>query len=398
MSAKVGILSDLKILDLGSALAAPYAAMLMADMGAQVIKVEKPRRGDMIRATDSYVQGESGYFLGINRGKDSVTVDIRKPEGRDIIRQMIPETDILVENFRSPRMDEWGLSYAELSAINPRLIYCSVSAFGDMPGFEETGGNDIIAQAYSGLMDITGNPDREPSRTGSPVVDVSCGMLATIGILSAVHERAKTGRGRHVKVSLLESAYALMPNYVVSVLNGEPNFTRQGSGHPQIAPYQAYPAGDGRYVVVGAFHNTSWKAFCDTIGRSDLTEDARFLKNADRVAHRQELSAILEVELKKRTSREWVSLFEKNDILAAPILNLKDSFAHFAALNADLIASASHGTLGKLRMLRNPISFDGATPTASRAAPVLGADTERRLTELGYTKQQIADLHARKLV
>ena len=156
------MLSDLKILDLGSALAAPYSAMLMADLGATVIKIEKPRRGDMIRATDNYVRGESGYFLGINRGKDSVTADIRKPEGRDIVRQMVRDTDILVENFRSPRMDEWGLSYAELSAINPRLIYCSVSAFGDMPGFEETGGNDIIAQ---GLFRLDGH--NRKSRPGT---------------------------------------------------------------------------------------------------------------------------------------------------------------------------------------------------------------------------------------
>src|SRR5262249_12388816 len=156
----------------------------------------------------------------------------------------------------------YGLSYEELAAINPGLIYCSVSAFGDMPGFERFGGNDIVAQAYSGLMDITGNPDREPSRAGSPVVDVSCGLLSTIGILSALHNRGKTGKGAHVRVSLLEAAYALMPNYAVSVLNGDPNFVRAGSGHPQIAPYQAFLAADNRYIVVGAFHNTSWQAFC----------------------------------------------------------------------------------------------------------------------------------------
>jgi len=394
----LAMLAGLKVLDLGSALAAPYSAMLLADLGAEVVKIEKPRRGDMIRATDSYVRGESGYFLGINRGKDSVTVDIRKPEGRDIIRKMIVDFDILVENFRVPRMAEWGLSYEDLSAINPRLIYCSVSAFGDMPGFEQTGGNDIIAQAYSGLMDITGNPDREPSRTGSPVVDVSCGMLATVGILAAVHNRTKTGKGTHIRANLLEAAFALMPNYVVSVLNGEPNFTRAGSGHPQIAPYQAFLTKDQRYVVVGAFHNTSWQAFCDVIGRQDLPQDPRFKTNSDRVAHRKELSAILEVELLKRPSHEWVEMFERNEILAAPVLNLKDAFATFSKLNGDLIAPASHDKLGSIKMLRHPMSYDSKTPEVSRGAPVLGQHTDARLRQFGFTQQQIEAWREKKLV
>ena len=391
-------LSGLKVLDLGSALAAPYSAMLLGDLGAEVIKIEKPRRGDMIRATDSYVRGESGYFLGINRGKDSVTVDIRKPEGRDIIRRLVLDADILLENFRVPRMVEWGLSYEELSAINPGLIYCSVSAFGDMPGFEQTGGNDIIAQAYSGLMDITGNPDREPSRTGSPVVDVSAGMLATIGILSALHKRTETGRGCHVRVSLLEASYALMPNYVVSVLNGEPNFVRSGSGHPQIAPYEAFITGDGRYVVVGAFHNTSWQAFCEVIGRPDLVVEPRFRNNSDRVLNRGALSAILAAEMLKRPSGEWVELFEANEILAAPILNLKESFATFSRLNGKLIAPADHAGLGTIAMLRSPISFDAATPDVSRGAPVLGQHTRPRLRAAGYDEAELDDLYGKRLI
>jgi crotonobetainyl-CoA:carnitine CoA-transferase CaiB-like acyl-CoA transferase len=392
------MLAGLKVLDLGSALAAPYSAMMLADLGAEVIKIEKPLRGDMIRATDSYVRGESGYFLGLNRGKDSVTVDIRRPEGRDIIRKMVLDTDILLENFRVPRMEEYGLSYAELSAINPGLIYCSISAFGDMPRFEKTGGNDIIAQAYSGLMDITGNPDREPSRAGSPVVDVSCGMLATIAIISAVHNRARTGKGTHVRVSLLEAAYALMPNYVASVLNGEPDFRRCGSGHPQIAPYQAFLAGDGRYVVIGAFHNTSWHAFCEVIGRADLVSDARFLTNSDRVANREALVAILEAELAARPSTEWVELFEAHDILAAPVLSIRDSFAAFAKLNAGLIEPVAHDRLGMINMLRAPMSFDGVTPALERAAPVLGQHTDQRLLDIGYSQEQIDDLRAKKLV
>ncbi|HEY0106103.1 MAG TPA: CaiB/BaiF CoA-transferase family protein [Rhizomicrobium sp.] len=394
----MGILSDLKVLDLGSALAAPYSAMMLADFGADVVKIEKPRRGDMIRATDKYVRGESGYFLGINRGKESVTVDIRKPEGRDIIRRLVADTDILLENFRAPRMAEWGLSYEELSAINPGLIYCSVSAFGDMPGFESVGGNDIVAQAYSGLMDITGDPEGAPSRAGSPVVDVSCGLLATIGILSALHDRAKTGKGAHIRVSLLEAAYALMPNYVVSILNGDPGFVRCGSGHPQIAPYQAFLAADGRYVVVGAFHNTSWQAFCQVLGRGDLVVDERFRNNADRVAHRDELSPIIQAELLKRTSQEWVELFETNEILAAPVLSIKDSFAKFGALKQGLVSPVKHQSLGEIAMLRPPISVNGHAPKVVHGAPVLGQHTNARLKKAGYSQEELDALYERKLV
>ena len=256
-------LSGLKILDLGSALAAPFSAMLLGELGASVIKVEKPGRGDLIRFTDDYVgKGESGYFLGINRGKEGITADIRTAVGQKIIRALVLDCDVLVENFRSHRMEEWGLSYEQLKEINPRLIYCSVSAFGNAKGMEEDGGNDIIGQAYSGLLDVTGEPDSGPSKTGTPVVDASAAMLSTIGILAALHKRASTGVGEHIQVSLLEAAYALMPNYVVSVLNGEPNYTRQGSGHPQLVPYQAFPTKDGSYIVVGAFHRASWRQLC----------------------------------------------------------------------------------------------------------------------------------------
>jgi crotonobetainyl-CoA:carnitine CoA-transferase CaiB-like acyl-CoA transferase len=192
---------------------------------------------------------------------------IRTLMGQRIIRALATECDVLVENFRSRRMAEWGLSYEQLREINPRLIYCSVSAFGNAKGMEEDGGSGIIGQAYSGLMDVTGDPESGPSKTGAPVVDSSAAMLSAIGILAALYKRAATGVGEHVQASLLEAAYALMPNYVVSVLNGEPNYTRHGSGHPQLVPYQAFPTADGSYVVVDAFHRASWRQLCAALER-----------------------------------------------------------------------------------------------------------------------------------
>lgn len=392
-------LRGLKVLDLGSALAAPFSAMLLGDMGAEVIKIEKPGRGDLIRATDDYVgQGESGYFLGINRGKEGLAVDIRKPAGQAIVRSLAAECDILIENFRSHRMAAWGLGYEDLRQLNPRLIYCSISAFGGAKGFEEVGGNDIIGQAYSGMLDVTGDADSAPSKTGTPVVDASGAMLATIGILSALHKRTQTGEGSHVQISLLEAAYALMPNYVVSVLNGEPNYTRQGSGHPQLVPYQAFQAGDGKYIVVGAFHRASWRELCVALQREDLMADPRFKDNWDRVKHRKVLTDILQAELLRRPSAEWLKLFTERNVLAAPVLSIKESLTTFEKLIDGLVITTDHSKLGKLKEVRCPITFDGTPSSQSRAAPTLGEHTEARLRKLGFDDEKLAILRAEKII
>ena len=392
-------LRGIKVLDLGSALAAPFAAMLLGELGAEVIKVEKPGRGDLIRFTDDYVgKGESGYFLGINRGKEGVTADIRTPVGQKIIRTLAAGCDVLVENFRSHRMAEWGLSYEQLRELNPRLVYCSVSAFGDAKGMEEDGGNDIIGQAYSGILDVTGEAGRGPSKTGTPVVDASAAMLSTIGILAALRRRDATGEGEHVQVSLLEAAYALMPNYVVSVLNGEPNYTRQGSGHPQLVPYQAFETADGRHVVVGAFHRASWRQLCTALDREDLVADARFKENWDRVKNREALVAILEPLFRTRTREEWLARFATHEVISAPVLSIKESMNFFDKRVEGLVIETEHSKLGKLRELRAPIRFSSGTHTVRRAAPALGQDTRERLVKAGFTPEEIACWVDEKLV
>ncbi len=392
-------LAGLRVLDLGSALAAPFAAMLLGEMGADVIKVEKPGRGDLIRFTDDYVgKGESGYFLGINRGKDGITADIRTPVGQRIIRALAAECDVLVENFRSHRMAEWGLAYEQLREVNPRLVYCSVSAFGDARGMEEDGGNDIIGQAYSGLLDVTGEPGRPPSKTGTPVVDASAAMLSTIGILAALRRRDATGVGEHVQVSLLEAAYALMPNYVVSVLNGEPNYTRQGSGHPQLVPYQAFETRDGKHIVVGAFHRASWRQLCAALGREDLVEEPRFKENWDRVKNRAALVDILEPLLREKTREQWLAIFADHEVISAPVLSIKESLAFFDERVDGLVIETDHGKLGKLREVRSPIRFSGGEAGVRRAAPALGEHTDQRLAEAGFTQQEISQWREAKLV
>lgn len=392
-------LAGLKVLDLGSAVAAPFCAMLLGELGAEVMKVEKPGRGDLIRATDDYVgQGESGYFLGVNRGKEGITADIRKPEGQRIIRALAARCDVLVENFRSHRMAEWGLSYEQLHELNPRLVYCSISAFGDARGMEEEGGNDIIGQAYSGILDVTGEAGRSPSKTGTPVVDAAASMLSTIGVLAALRRRDQTGLGEHVQVSLLEAAYALMPNYVVSVLNGEPNYTRQGSGHPQLVPYQAFETADGKHVVVGAFHRASWRQLCTALGREDLTADPRFTENWDRVKNREALVAILEPLFRQKTRDEWLERFAAHEVISAPVLSIKESFDFFDQRIDGLVIETRHSKLGTLREVRAPIRFSAGEADVRRAAPALGEHTVERLLKAGFTREEISGWRDVRLV
>lgn len=384
-------LSGLKVLDLGSALAAPFSAMLLSELGAEVIKVEKPGRGDLIRFTDDYVgKGESGYFLGINRGKEGVTADIRTPIGQKIIRALVADCDVLVENFRSHRMTEWGLGYEQLRELNPRLIYCSISAFGDARGMEEAGGNDIVGQAYSGMLDVTGDPESGPSKTGTPVVDASAALLSTVGILAALFKRVTTGVGEHVKITLLEAAYALMPNYAVSVLNGKPNYKRQGSGHPQLVPYQAFLTKDDSYVVVGAFHRASWRQLCTALKVEELVGDPRFKENFDRVKNRVELIALLAPVLLQRTRAEWLERFAEHEVISAPVLSIKESMDFFSERMEGLVIETEHDKLGKLREIRAPITFSSGPAATRRAAPTLGQHTHERLLKTGFSEQEIS--------
>ena len=223
-------------------------------------------------------------------------------------------------------------------------------------------------------------------------------MLATIGILSALHKRTQTGEGSHVQISLLEAAYALMPNYVVSVLNGEPNYTRQGSGHPQLVPYQAFKAADGKYVVVGAFHRASWRALCAAIKREDLVANPMFKENSDRVENRPELMKILEAEMLQRTSAEWVKIFKEHNVLAAPVLTIKESLGTFEKLIDGLVVTTEHSKLGKLKEVRCPIIFDSKPSSQQRAAPTLGEHTMERLSKRGFSDQELQRWRAQKII
>jgi crotonobetainyl-CoA:carnitine CoA-transferase CaiB-like acyl-CoA transferase len=392
------LLSHVRVLEIGTALAGPYGATLLSDLGADVIKLEKPKRGDLIRFTDEYVRGQSGYFLGINRGKKGITADVRTAEGQEIVRRLAEKVDVVIENFRGGKMDEWGIGYRDLAEINPRLIYCSVSAFGEALGYERESGNDVVLASYSGILDLTGESEGPPSKPGAPFVDVVGSCLATMGILAALIDRDKTGEGRHVKTSLLDACFAAMPNYMVSVLNGQPEFRRLGSGHPQLVPYQAFECADGRYVVVGAFHRKSWRELCGVLGRQDLMSDERFRENWNRVENRETLVPIVAAELRKRSATDWVEAFRAVDIPVAPVLTLAESVDYFRARVPGMVIDVDHDTLGTVSMLRPPWEFDPPIERPEHGAPALGADNDEILADLGYGDEEREDLKARGIV
>jgi crotonobetainyl-CoA:carnitine CoA-transferase CaiB-like acyl-CoA transferase len=394
----MGILDGLKVIDFGSAVAGPYATMLLADLGASVVKVEKVKRGDLIRFTDHMVHGQSGYFLGVNRGKRGITLDLRTPAGQEIALKLCAAADVIVENFRPGMMDNWGLSYEQVKQVKPDIIYCSVSAFGGTDGFETESGNDIIAQAYSGIMAMTGEEDGPPAKAGTPVTDVGASCLATISVLAALLRRRETGQGARLKTSLLDASYALMPNYTASVLNGTPRFRRQGSGHPQLAPYEAYTAGDGKHLVIGAFHNESWRRLCAALERPELENDPRIADNTLRVKNRKLLRQLITKSLARRPAAEWLEILRKYDVPVAPVLEMEESIEFFTQHNPALVADGIPSNAGQIRMLRAPFEIDGERPYNPLGAPALGEHTAEVLAEVGVTQEQLDDLRARGVI
>jgi crotonobetainyl-CoA:carnitine CoA-transferase CaiB-like acyl-CoA transferase len=392
-------LDGVRVLDLATAMAGPYAATLLADLGASVIKVEKPLRGDLTRYSDQDVGGESSYFLGINRGKRGMTIDLRNPKGQRIVKQLSNLVDVVIENFRPGMMESWNLGFDELLRENPRLIYCSVSAYGGAAGYERAIGNDMTCQAYSGMMDMTGEVTGSPQRVGAPVIDTATAMQAALGITAALFRRNVTGKGEHVKVSLIETAFAMMPNYVASVVNSDTSFHRMGLGHPRFAPYGGFQCLNDEWLVLGTFHNRSWRALCHTIGKPELLDDPRFSENWDRFENKEILHKTIGDVLAVRERDYWVTLLQSADVPCAPILPAKDAIDRYAELQPNFLQRHQHSTLGEVSVQSSSIHFE-REPFAGveRPAPSLGEDTVEILREIGLNTQEIEDLKRERVV
>jgi crotonobetainyl-CoA:carnitine CoA-transferase CaiB-like acyl-CoA transferase len=367
-----GPLTGIKVLDLSHIASGPFATMLLGDLGADVIKIERPGQGDGSRQMDiSFgADGESGYFLGLNKNKRSIALDLATPEGVAAVRSLAVGADVFVENFRPGAAARLGLGYADIADVRPDIVYCSISGFGGAGPLRDAVAYDIIGQAMSGIMSITGDSDRPPAKCGAPVADLTSGLFAVIGVLAALHHRARTGSGQHVGASLLGSATALVSSYVASHAMGT-SFDRVGSAHNTLAPYQAFCGGDGSYFIVAAGNDRFFQSLAAELGRPELAEDPRFDTNAHRAGNRDLLAAELQREFSQAPAGQWLSRLESAGVPVAPIHEIGD-LASLEQLRVNgYVTDVDHPSAGKLPMVVTPLAFSATPVTVRRPPPQL---------------------------
>jgi formyl-CoA transferase/CoA:oxalate CoA-transferase len=388
-------LDGLVVVDLTRVLSGPYCTMLLADMGARVIKIEQPGRGDDTRAWGPPFQGsESAYFLSINRNKESLTLDLKRPEGRGILDRLIDRTDVLVENFRPGTMARLGLAYDTLAKRRPSLVYCSISGFGQTGPRRDEPGYDAVIQGEGGLMSVTGEANGPPLRLGVAISDIVSGMFAAQGIAMALLARAKTGRGQHVDIGMLDSTAALLTYQAASYFATGASPTRLGNRHPTIVPYETFAVADGD-LVLAVGNDELWRSFCNAVGLSALASDERFATNRERVVNYDILKPLLDATLRTRSRAEWIALLNANGVPCGSVRSIGDVLGDPQIEARDMIAAVEHATLGPLRTLGVPIKLSDTPAKIRNAAPVLGQHTERILRrDLGLSDSEIQELRS----
>ncbi len=371
------VLSDVIVIDLSRVLAGPYCTMILGDLGATVIKVEQPGKGDDTRHFGPpYIAGESAYYLGLNRNKQSILLDFSKPEGKERLLKLVSTATVLVENFRPGSLERQGLGYEALRAINPGLIYCSISGYGQTGPYALRPGYDFVAQAESGLMSVTGEIDGDPQRVGSPVGDVSAGMFACMSILAALRVRDHTGKGQHIDISLLETTMSLLSNVSSNYLISGEEAQRFGNGHPNIVPYQAFHTKDG-YVVVSCGNDRLYQVLCQLLEREDLATDPRFATNPQRVRNRQELVPVLQEEFLRRKTDEWLPQLRAAGIPCGPINTVSQIYNDPHIQAREFVWECEHPTAGRIKLSGSPIHLSETPTRLYKAPPLLGEDDDK---------------------
>jgi crotonobetainyl-CoA:carnitine CoA-transferase CaiB-like acyl-CoA transferase len=376
-------LDGLLVVDLTRVLSGPYCTMLLADMGARVIKIEQPGKGDDTRAWGPPFQGgESAYFLSINRNKESLALDIKQPRGREFLERLLARADVLVENFRPGTMERLGLGHAAIAPRFPRLVYCSISGFGQSGPRREQPGYDAVMQAEGGLMSITGEADGPPYRLGVAISDIVTGMFAAQGITLALLARERTGQGQLVDISMLDATAALLTyQAAIYFATGKPP-VRMGNRHPTIVPYETFEGTDGAFVLAVG-NDEQWRRFCTTAGIDALANDARFATNRDRVAHYGELKPVLESHLRTRPRDEWIRVLTAAGIPCGSVRDIGEVLVDPQVAARNMIQTVDHRTLGSINVLGTPLKLSETPGAVRQAPPTLGQHTDAILREFG---------------
>jgi crotonobetainyl-CoA:carnitine CoA-transferase CaiB-like acyl-CoA transferase len=391
-------LEGIRVLELGRVLAAPFCGQMLGDLGAEVIKVEAPGSGDESRAYGPpFVEGESFYFFSLNRNKESITLDLKDERARDVLRRLIERSDVFLHNSLPGPMERLGFSYEEVRKVNPRIIYCAISSFGQSGPDRDKPSLDLMAQALSGFMFLTGEPDGAPMRSGVAVSDISAGMFAAYAIVGALLCRERTGEGQMVDTSLIESSVALLTYQAGRFFVTGQNPARLGNAHPSIVPYDSYRTSDG-WVTVAVVNQPQWERFCLALDLSDLPRDPRFVDNASRVAHRDELQALVEERFAELTTAEAVHRLDEKGVPCAEVRDLAAVFADPQVQHLGLWRRMHHPVTGDIDVVAPPFHLSATPPALHKPPPRLGEHTEKWLREVGLSDEEIGRLKSEGVI
>lgn len=393
-------LAGLKVIDQTQALAGPYCGMMLGDLGADVIKIERPGVGDQSRQwAPPYIGDQSCYYLAVNRNKRGIALNIRSEQGRDIIYKLVADADVFMTNLATTEsLQKYGIDYDTLRAINPRLIYASISGYGRTGPRAGQPGYDLVSQAESGTMAITGEVEGAPMRFPTPIADMTCGLFTLIGILAALNARHTTGQGQFIDSSLQEGQMTWLENYAGEYFADGEDPPRRGNRHPQVVPYEAVQGSDGDWFILGVGSDNIWQSFCQYVGRDDLARDERFLTNANRIANYETLIPIVRDIIRQKSSDDWLDVLRDVGVPCGRINTVKEALTDPHIIERGMIIELDHPALGLVKSLATPVHLSDTPLIYHRHPPVLGEHTDEVVRELGYSPQQIEQMHQQGVI